>query len=92
MLRRTQHPPPKSSAPELDRPVHVISQELKRHEARTARAGTRSSYAAAHAKPKPQLLMAVGLGFVLGRAFDFVNGRSDHGTRSGKTQTSDIDS
>jgi hypothetical protein len=66
-----------SFAPEADRPVHVISQELERHQQeRLAPISVRT--ATAQSKPKPQLLMAVGLGFVLGRAFDFVNGK-DHG-------------
>ncbi|MFL6415262.1 MAG: YihY/virulence factor BrkB family protein [Bryobacteraceae bacterium] len=58
----------------VSRPENVISQEVARHrEERLAADSERP--AVARSKPKPQLLMAVGLGFVLGRAFNMVNGK-----------------
>jgi hypothetical protein len=70
--------------PEANIPANVISQEVVRHkEQQLAAASARSLRA--QPKPKPQLLMAVGLGFLLGRAFDLVGGRAHGANRNGKT-------
>src|SRR3954447_17001125 len=68
-------PPAKSLASPASGPVHVISQEVIRHQEHQVPAPV-IRIAPAQAKGKPQLLMAVGLGFVLGRAFDFVSARN----------------
>ncbi len=69
---------------EVTIPANVISQEVVRHkEQQLAAASARSLRA--QPKPKPQLLMAVGLGFLLGRAFDLVGGRAHGANRNGKT-------
>jgi len=44
----------------------------------------------AQPKPKPQLLMAVGLGFVLGRAFDLVSARGHASNASGKPKGTEL--
>jgi membrane protein len=66
------------------KPANVISQEVLRHRKEQV-AATSARGVMAQSKPKPQLLMAVGLGFLLGRAFDLVRGRGYAPNRSGKT-------
>jgi hypothetical protein len=68
---------PLISASKTSGAVNVISQEVIR-QAEAPRVPDPVRPALARSKPTPQLLMAVGLGFALGRAFDYVNGRG-HG-------------
>jgi len=76
---------PQVAASKPSGPVNVISQEVIR-QTQAALLPISAKRAPFQSKPKPQLLMAVGLGFVLGRAFDFVNGRAhgESGTGSSK--------
>ncbi len=81
------NPVPQVSAPKLSGPVNVISQEVIR-QAQAARVPDHPvTRMPSQSKPKPQLLMAVGLGFVLGRAFGFVNGRGHDETGTAKSKT-----
>jgi len=77
----TANPASELAASKPSGPVNVISQEVTRH-AEERRVPKQAKFAPAQSKPKPQLLMAVGLGFVLGRAFGFVNGRGGYESES----------
>ena len=78
-----------SLAPDLSKPSNVISQEVVRHRQEQL-AATSARVSMAQPKPKPQLLMAVGLGFVLGRAFDLVNARGHASNASGKSKETEL--
>jgi membrane protein len=69
-------------------PVHVISREVTIRQQEQQLPAPVIRIAPAQAKGKPQLLMAVGLGFVLGRAFDFVSARNN---RDGNGRGEDTD-
>lgn len=94
---RVSSPPPADSSvtaapplttPAQRAPVHVITQEVIRHE-REQLAPPPARVSTGQSKPKPQLLMAVGLGFLLGRAFDYVNTKGNR--RNGTEQASQPD-
>jgi len=79
-----------SSTPaEISKPANVISQEVLRHREEQV-AATSARAAMAQPKPKPQLLMAVGLGFLLGRAFDLVSARGQAALRAGEPENSEL--
>lgn len=78
-----------SFAPDVSKPANVISQEVVRHRQEQL-AATSARAAMAQPKPKPQLLMAVGLGFLLGRAFDLMNARGQASNASGKPKGTEL--
>ncbi|MFL6451174.1 MAG: YihY/virulence factor BrkB family protein [Bryobacteraceae bacterium] len=82
-------PAPKALTAQQSKPVNVISQEVIRQSEEHLTPNL-PAVSGVQPKPKPQLLMAVGLGFVLGRAFDFVNARRHHRNGSGTVKNSEV--
>ncbi len=82
-------PVPKGPAPQASKPVHVIAEEVIRHRQEPV-TSQMPRLSATQPKPKPQLLMAVGLGFLLGRAFDYVNAKGDHRNGTGQAGHPDL--